>query len=219
MKPSLPDAWRRFDPVLADLADRTIATLEQRGELEQICPRREDIFRVFDMLTPDQVRVAIIGQDPYPNPDHAMGIAFSSRDSQIPDSLRNMYKELVTDTGLQPPLDADLTYWVEQGIMLANSALTLAHDGSTHFKLWKPFTDRWVSSLGRHKKVVWVLWGNHAKKWGPMIRETGDHPIIESFHPGPLAAYRGFYGSRPYTRINAALIEHGGRPINWARAA
>lgn len=214
---SLPYHWQAFDPMLGELAERAISAIADRGELERICPRHADIFKVFEMLRPDRIRCVAIGQDPYPNPADAMGIAFSSRAAKLPASLRNIFHELVDDIGQEPPSSANLTHWVEQGVFLANTALTLAHDGSTHFKIWKAFTDRWIATLARSHPVVWVLWGNHAKKWAPMIQTAGvpAHLIIESTHPGPLSAYKGFFGSKPFSRVNAGLRQLGHPEIQW----
>lgn len=188
------------------------------AETPVILPSGANVFRAFELLPPENVSVVIIGQDPYPNPDDAMGVAFSSPQTKLPSSLRNIYKELASDLDTQPPFTGDLSAWVTQGVLLANTSLTLAANGKTHFKHWEAFTKGWISGLAALRPIVWVLWGNHGKKWRPQIEASNlGHVIIESAHPSPLSAIRcGFFGSKPFSKTNAALESLGLRPINWA---
>jgi uracil-DNA glycosylase len=159
------------------------------AETPVILPSGANVFRAFELLPPENVSVVIIGQDPYPNPDDAMGVAFSSPQTKLPSSLRNIYKEIASDLDTQPPFTGDLSAWVTQGVLLANTSLTLAANGKTHFKHWEAQIE--ASNLG--------------------------HVIIESAHPSPLSAIRcGFFGSKPFSKTNAALESLGLRPINWA---
>lgn len=193
-----------------------IRSLDDVGALDACLPEKTTIFRAFDLVRPEDVRVVIIGQDPFPDPRDAMGLAFSSRAPKLPASLRNIYAEMTSDVGAAPK-NGDLTFLAYQGVLLANAGLTLGADGKTHLPHWQAFTRTWVSSLASQRSVVWILWGKHAQAWGPTIEAAGRRQIIiESVHPSPLSARRGFFGSRPFSRANAGLRELGMPEINWA---
>ena len=151
-----------------------------------------------------------------------MGMAFSCHADKLPASLRNIYKELADDLGITMPVTGDLTPWAMQGCLLANTALTIGTDGISHFDYWQSFTDTWVSALASTRSVVWVLWGNHARRWKKLIMETGkenqkDQIIIESAHPSPLSAHRGFFRSKPFSAINDGLLRLGVKPVRWEK--
>lgn len=201
-------------------AQESLSSLAEDGKLDACLPDVDAIFRAFDLLAPEDCRVVLLGQDPYPSPEDAMGLAFSSPAPKLPASLRNIFKELEADLGISSPQTGDLTHWTRQGVLLANAALTIGADGKSHGPYWLRFTRQWVTALAARHPVVWILWGNQAQNWKPHIlvesNEAGiKHAIIESAHPSPLSAYRGFFGSRPFSRANAALREMGRSEICW----
>lgn len=203
---------------LAAEAQNAISRLAEMGALDAILPSKQDIFRAFDHVSPRACRVAVIGQDPYPDPGDAMGLAFSSRARSLPASLRNIYKELMADLAVAPPPTGDLSSWVEQGVLLANTSLTLGIDGKSHFDIWAGFTQEWVKVLASSRPIVWFLWGKHAQAWKEEIERHGQgipHCVIESAHPSPLSAHRGFFGSKPFSKANVALRSFGIQEINW----
>ena len=176
-------------------------------------PERENLFRAFDIPF-DDVRVLIVGQDPYPTPGHAMGLAFSTS-GPIPRSLANIYKELNDDLGIPTPDHGDLSSWQDQGVMLLNRVLTVApgQPGSHRGIGWEEITEKAITSLAkRDQPLVAILWGADARKTRKFL---GDTPVIESAHPSPLSARRGFFGSQPFSRTNALLQAQGAEPIDW----
>ncbi|MDR0848692.1 MAG: uracil-DNA glycosylase [Propionibacteriaceae bacterium] len=180
-------------------------------------PAGKDVLRAFTRPLRD-VRVLIVGQDPYPTPGHPVGLSFSVGPEvrPLPGSLRNMYQEMAADLGVQPPPNGDLTPWFEQGVLLLNRVLTVqpGKAGSHRGKGWEVITARAIEALvARGGPLVAVLWGRDAQTLIPML---GDVPVIASPHPSPLSAHAGFFGSRPYSRVNAALAQQGAEPIRWA---
>lgn len=213
--------WSAASDGLAAEAQKAISRLAETGALDTTLPAKQDIFRAFDRVPPLACRVAVIGQDPYPGPGDAMGLAFSSRARSLPASLRNIYKELVDDLAVMPPTTGDLSSWVEQGVLLANTSLTLGADGKSHFDIWAGFTQEWVRVLASSHPIVWFLWGKHAQAWKKEIESHGHgipHCVIESAHPSPLSARRGFFGSKPFSKANAALRGLGVQEIKWGGA-
>jgi len=198
----------------------TLRRLDEDGLLENCLPEKTAIFRAFDLVRFEDVRVVVLGQDPYPDPKDAMGLAFSSRAAKLPASLRNIYKEMQDDIGGCPP-NGDLTKLAYQGVLLANTSLTLGKGGESHAVYWHNFTKTWITALALRKPVVWILWGKHAQAWRGIIQEKGRYSgqkqvVIESAHPSPLSARHGFFGSRPFSKANEALVEMGAVPIDWA---
>lgn len=189
--------------------------IEKEYENRIVYPAKESIFKAFDMTPLDQVRVVILGQDPYHQPHQAQGLAFSVEKGQgLPPSLRNIYKELFEDLGITPASHGDLSSWAQQGVFLLNTSLTVvAHQANSHKDLgWDEFTDYVLSILNdRPNPLVFVLWGKQAQAKKSLITHP-HHYMIESAHPSPLSAYRGFFGSRPFSKINAFLGEQG---IDW----
>jgi uracil-DNA glycosylase len=178
---------------------------------ERCTPSWEKIFRAFEYPL-SEVRVVIFGQDPYPEPGIADGLAFSSLPSErIPASLRNIFKELRDDIGTPSPVTPDLTCWSRAGVMLLNRTLTTTvGERNAHLNNgWRLFTDA-AAKLLAEQNVVAILWGNNARELAPLFRYR-----IESAHPSPLSAYRGFFGSRPFSTANRLLQESGREPINW----
>ena len=183
-----------------------------------IYPQPHNVFAALKSVDPEEVRVVILGQDPYHGPGQAHGLAFSvQKGCEIPPSLRNMYKELEDDLGHSPPAHGYLQSWADQGVLLLNTLLTveqskpLAHKG----KGWEAFTDAVISHVSDNSPPsVFMLWGNPARKKKDLI-DTGRHHVIESVHPSPLSATRGFFGSRPFSRANEWLSRQGREPVDW----
>ncbi len=180
-------------------------------------PRGDLILRAF--TTPLQsVRVLIVGQDPYPTPGHAVGLAFSvdRRVRPLPRSLANIYRELEDDVGVRPPPHGDLSAWSDRGVLLLNRSLTVQPGlpGSHRGRGWEEFTDSAIAALvDRGGPLVAILWGRDAQSLRPALRDV---TVIASPHPSPLSAARGFFGSRPFSRANALLVEQGAEPIDWS---
>jgi uracil-DNA glycosylase len=179
-------------------------------------PHGDQIFRAFSRPLAD-VRVLIVGQDPYPTPGHPVGLSFSVAPDvrPLPKSLVNIYRELSTDVGCDLPSNGDLSPWFERGVMLLNRVLTVAPGApaSHRGRGWEPVTEQAIAALVRRGgPIAAVLWGRDAQSLKPML---GDVPWVESVHPSPLSASRGFFGSRPFSRVNALLDKQGGAPVNW----
>lgn len=209
----LPTSWAT--PAVTAAGNTALLAVAPHAEL--LRPSQHLIFRAFELVPPHDVRVVIFGLDPFPTPGHAMGLAFSvpvSTDSPPP-TLNNIYKEFETDLG-RTLRSSDLTSWAEQGVLLANVALTMAGGkAGEHITYWKPFTKAWVSHLQcLDRPCVWILWGNDAKAFKKDI--TGrNQRIIESPHPSRKSARRGFFGSRPFSRANELLLQMDCKPIDW----
>jgi len=190
-----------------------------RGEVAQgrrYLPAGHAVLRAFTQPF-DQVRVLIVGQDPYPTPGHAVGLSFSvAADVRpVPRSLANIFREYADDLGLPLPSGGDLTPWTQQGVLLLNRVLTVqpGMSGSHRGKGWEAVTEQAIRALvDRPLPLVAVLWGNDA---GTLRELLGDVPIIASAHPSPMSAARGFFGSRPFSRVNAELDELGDEPVDW----
>ena len=182
-----------------------------------IFPQAKDMFNALKVTPYEASNVLILGQDPYPNADQAHGLAFSVHPGvKPPPSLVNIFKELATDLG-RKRTEGCLTGWAEQGVLLLNSVLTVRahHPGSHKGKGWETFTDAIIRALdAREEPVVFVLWGKYARDKKALI-DTARHTIIESSHPSPMAANDGFFGSKPFSRVNQALVKNGLQPIDW----
>ncbi|CEQ31087.1 Uracil-DNA glycosylase (UDG) [[Clostridium] sordellii] len=183
-----------------------------------IYPNMYDIFNALKYTSYKDTKVLILGQDPYHGENQAHGLAFSVKPGvKTPPSLLNMYKELNSEYGCFIPNNGFLVPWTEQGVLLLNTALTVrAHEANSHKgKGWEVFTDNIIKLLNeRHDPVIFVLWGNNARSKKKLI-DTQKHYIIESAHPSPLSASRGFFGSKPFSKINEILISLGKAPIDW----
>lgn len=183
-----------------------------------VYPPREKVFNALLETPFEEVRVVILGQDPYHGPHQAQGLSFSVPDSlPAPPSLKNILKELEEDLGLRP--FHDLTSWAEQGVLLLNACLTVpAGQANGHAgQVWEPFTDAVIKVLNqKDTPVVFILWGGYARKKKALVTNP-KHAIIESAHPSPLSAYRGFFGSKPFSKANAYLVSQGQSPIDWLK--
>lgn len=219
----------RIDPewgeVLADEFDKdyfrsltTRVRADYTDPAVTVYPPAASIFAAFDACPFSQVKVVIIGQDPYHGPGQANGLCFSvSPQVAIPPSLVNIFKEVHADTGAPIPADGDLARWARQGVLLLNSSLTVrAHTPKSHSGIgWETFTDAAVHALALQREhLVFLLWGSDAIRKGAFI-DRDRHLVLTSPHPSPLSAYRGFFGNRHFSRANKYLTAHGMTPINW----
>lgn len=214
--------WRDL-PVFAPGAEaaRACAAVDaERAAGHVVAPAPERVFAALSLTPLDAVRAVILGQDPYPTPGHANGLAFSYvGPPPLPRSLVNIYKERAEDLGLPAPGDGDLTRWAQQGVLLLNTALTVREGASkagSHLQLgWGKVTDEIIAAVARMRPhVVFLLWGAPAQTKRPLIDESR-HLVIASAHPSPLSARRGFFGSKPFSRANAWLEEQGEKAIGW----
>ncbi|MCX7978644.1 MAG: uracil-DNA glycosylase [Bdellovibrionaceae bacterium] len=192
--------------------------LAEREKNKVIYPRGSEYFAALDMTPFDKVKVVILGQDPYHGEGQAHGLCFSVPDGvPFPPSLVNIFKELHDDLGVPIPRSGNLSPWAKQGVLLLNSVLTVeAGRAASHAgKGWEEFTDRVIRELAENREgLVFVLWGSYAQKKGAFI-DKSRHLVIESPHPSPLSAHRGFFGSRPFSKINAWLRSRGEKEIDW----
>ena len=184
----------------------------------KIFPPSDDIFNAFHLTPLSQVKVVILGQDPYHNDGQAHGLCFSVKpDVDIPPSLVNIYQELHDDLGCDIPNNGYLTKWAEQGVLMLNTVLTVrAHQANSHRgKGWEEFTDAAIRILNEQDRpIVFILWGSPAQKKAAMLHNP-KHLILKSPHPSPLSAYRGFFGSRPFSQTNEFLERNGLEPVDW----
>ena len=193
-------------------------TVKHEYETRKVFPAPDDIFNAFDFTPLSEVKVVILGQDPYHGPGQAHGLCFSVKpDVEIPPSLVNIYQELHDDLGCYIPNNGYLTKWAKQGVMLLNTVLTVrAHQANSHRGIgWEEFTDAAIKILNEQDRpMVFILWGRPAQAKKSMLNNP-KHLILEAPHPSPLSAYRGFFGSRPFSKTNEFLKEHGVAPIDW----
>jgi uracil-DNA glycosylase len=209
----IPAAWAHL-PFFAQDWPRIAAALT--AETRTILPPESQRFAALDMVPPDAVRVVILGQDPYPTPGHAMGLAFSVHPDvrPLPRSLSNIFKEMQDDLGACP-VNGDLSHWARSGVLLLNTSLSVpAGQAGGHAAVgWQRLAEQVLGEASR-RPCAFVLWGAHAQALATHVR-PGDHLILRSPHPSPLSARRGFFGSRPFSRINDWLAAHGHPPIDW----
>lgn len=220
MKVRIESSWEKilqaeFDqPYFKELTDFV------RGEYasKQVFPPANLIFNAFDQCSFNEVKVVIIGQDPYHGPGQAHGLCFSVPSGiDVPPSLVNIFKEMERDLGIAPAKSGDLTAWARQGVLLLNATLTVeAHKAGSHQnKGWERFTDAVIHSLAEQRtNLVFMLWGSYAQRKGAVISDD-KHLVLKSVHPSPLSAYRGFIGCGHFSMANAYLVQQGIRPVNW----
>ncbi len=202
--------WRELLPSTIPI----LAKLEKEIDFSNSVPSKDLIFRAFE-CDPRDVSVVIFGQDPYPNDEHAMGLAFSVKNDveKLPPSLRNIFSELNDDIGGTPPQKGDLTYLSSQGVMLLNRGLTLDLRSKTSHLLWHQFTDEVAQVLAK-LGAVGVFWGKQAQE---LARFFPENKRIVGVHPSPLSAYRGFFGSKPFSAVNKILLSENKKPIAWTK--
>ena len=200
-----------------DELNNMIKEIDEQRLTKTIYPPKEQVFRVFDLPLKD-IKVVILGQDPYHNPDQACGLSFSVNDGvPLPKSLINIYKELHDDLGIKPAKTGNLESWFNQGVFLLNAVLTVEKNSpASHSKMgWENFTDYIIENISeKNENVVFVLWGTYARSKNKLI-DPSKHKIIESAHPSPLSAYRGFFGSKVFSQINSYLAKNGRGTINF----
>jgi uracil-DNA glycosylase len=220
MNVRIDESWREvlqpeFDKPYFELLTNFV---RQAYRTTQCFPPAGQIFRAFDLCPFEQVRVVIIGQDPYHDVNQAHGLCFSVQDGvRIPPSLENIYKELHRDLGKPIPTSGNLTHWAEQGVLLLNATLTVEahHAGSHQGKGWEELTDAAIQALNdRRSNIVFMLWGSYAQRKGQFI-DRRRHLVLTAVHPSPLSAYRGFIGCGHFSQANTYLQQHGQTPINW----
>ena len=184
----------------------------------QVFPPAEEVFAALHQTPFASVKVVILGQDPYHGPGQAHGLCFSVRRGvAVPPSLRNIFTELHDDLGISPPRHGNLDAWTRQGVLLLNTSLTVrAHQAASHHgRGWERFTDQVIRAVNeKPERVVFILWGAAARKKRSLV-DTSRHVVVESAHPSPLSAHNGFFGSRPFSRTNAALEDAGREPVDW----
>lgn len=224
MTAPLPPSWRAsLEPVLQSPPLRQLGSFLQaeEGAGKAIYPPKGARLAAFELTPLDQVRVVILGQDPYHGPGQAHGLAFSVPDGvKVPPSLANIYKELEGDLGIARASHGNLTHWARQGVLLLNNALTVeaTRAGSHQKRGWEQFTDAAIAAVAaRPEPTVFMLWGAHAQKKASRVPGLveGPHLVLEAPHPSPLSAYSGFFGCRHFSKANAFLEAHGRGTIDW----
>ena len=193
-------------------------TVLQEYRTKEIFPASQDNFKAYDLCPYHKLKVVILGQDPYHNTGQAQGLSFSVKKGMaLPPSLQNIFKELSDDLACPIPRNGDLSPWAEQGVLLLNTVLTVrAHQAFSHRGIgWEEFTDATIEAIEeKEEPVVYILWGSPAQSKRKMIRQK-KRLILTAPHPSPLSAYRGFFGSRPFSKCNAYLEKEGLSPIDW----
>ena len=217
----LPKDWAEaLQPVLQpNYIGRVQEFLDTVYLIDTVYPERQNVFAALKETPLDKVKVVILGQDPYPNPDQAQGLSFSVPATMaLPKSLINIYKELVDDLNVDAPKDGDLRRWAEQGVLLLNTVLTVpAHHAGGHAgEVWEPLTDEIITLVAqRDQATVFILWGKQAQNKKSLIQGE-KNLVLQAPHPSPLSAYRGFFGSKPFSQTNDFLQKNNRLPIKWA---
>ncbi|MBD3629103.1 uracil-DNA glycosylase [Cyclobacterium sp.] len=220
MNVKIENSWKQLleeefsNPYFKEL----VTFVKNAYQINTIYPKGEHIFRAFDLCPVDQVKVIILGQDPYHGPGQAHGLSFSVPEGvSFPPSLLNIFKELKNDLDVPLPSHGNLEKWAKQGVLLLNATLTVeAHKAGSHQqKGWENFTDAVVKKLAQNKAhLVFMLWGAYAQKKAGMISDT-KHLKLHAPHPSPLSAHRGFFGCHHFSKTNNYLVKNGQQPINW----
>ena len=220
MNQLIPDGWQDIlaDETASPSFRQLTAFLKNEWKNEEIFPPVDKIFTALRLVPYSDIKVVILGQDPYHDDNQAHGLAFSVPDGvKLPPSLRNIYKELESDLGILPSANGNLESWAKQGVLLLNTVLTVrAHNPNSHAgRGWEEFTDSILRKISeKSTPVVFLLWGGKAAKKLPLIDQERHH-VIMTAHPSPLSAYRGFFGSKPFSGINAFLEADGISPVDW----
>ena len=215
------DSWHNLlvEETQKDYFVKLLKFVESERQQYQVFPPQEEVFTALEITPLDQIKVVILGQDPYHNTGQAHGLSFSVKKGvKIPASLKNIFQELAKDLNITPPTHGNLTHWASQGVLLLNTVLTVrAHQANSHKnKGWEIFTDHIIEIVNeRRPHVVFVLWGREAQKKIQSI-DLKKHTVIKSPHPSPFSAKYGFFGSRPFSQINSALDRAKQEPIDWS---
>jgi len=217
----LSNSWKRYLQTEFDssyMKELMLFLSQQIQQKKMIYPPSEDCFKALDLVDIKNVKVVILGQDPYHGPGQAHGLSFSVRDGvRFPPSLKNIFKELNSDLGKPIPESGDLTHWAQQGVLLLNSVLTVEEGkaASHQGKGWEQLTDKIIEIVNREcPHVVFILWGAYAQKKAAFV-DRKKHLVLECVHPSPLSSHRGFFGSKPFSKTNTWLKEKGLDEINW----
>ena len=219
-KVNLPQAW--LDILGAEFSRdyfKKLAVFVREEYLKKkIFPQPKEIFRAFELCLPAEIKVVILGQDPYHGVGQANGLCFAVRENvSLPPSLKNIFKEIESDLGIKPLANGDLSRWAKQGVLLLNSTLTVEarEPGSHQGRGWEEFTDVVIRKVAELRPgLVFILWGNYAKKKGSFIDRT-KHLVLEAQHPSPFSAHQGFFGCRHFSQTNKYLRSHGQTEIDW----
>jgi len=212
--------WKELltDVLSSDSAQELTTFISREREQFAVYPPDDQVFAALSYFSPTDTSVVILGQDPYHEHGQAHGLSFSVQPNiAIPQSLRNIFAERENDIGLKPPVHGTLTQWAQQGVLLLNTSLTVREGvaGSHAKKGWEAITDQIIRIVNDNtERCVFILWGAHAQAKKKLITQ-GHHAVLEAPHPSPLSAYRGFFGSSPFSRTNALLQEAGRAPIDW----
>lgn len=213
--------WQSFleEELTKPYFENLLKTISDERNMAPVYPESSLVFNAFKLFTVANLKVVILGQDPYHGAGQANGLAFSvNPEIKIPPSLNNIFKELEVDVGLKKTASGDLTKWAQQGVLLLNTILTVRHKtpGSHKNFGWELFTDAVIKKISVHKAhVVFILWGSFAQSKMPLI-DASKHTILKASHPSPFSAHRGFLGSKPFTTTNVALKAHNQIPIDWS---
>ena len=220
VNPSIPESWKKV--LHAEFTKEYFVNLKQflldEKSKYTIYPKNRDIFHAYNSMEFHDVKVVILGQDPYHGVGQAHGLSFSVQEGVAnPPSLKNIFKELVDDMGCAYPTSGNLSQWAKQGVFLLNTVLTVrSGEANSHRDQgWEDFTDATIRAISENlKNVVFILWGRPAQMKEKLI-DTSKHFILKAPHPSPLSSYRGFFGSKPFSKTNEYLLEHGKTPIDW----
>ena len=214
---------KTWDEILAeemqkDYYQQLQAFVQKRRAEVRVFPEEKNVFNALELTPFESVKVVILGQDPYHGFGQAHGLSFSvQKGTPLPPSLKNIYKELQEDIGGELPTEGDLSHWAKQGVLLLNTVLTVEEGNANSHKGmgWERLTNRLIESLnGLKLPVIFILWGKPAQDKEKLITNP-NHVILKAPHPSPLSAYRGFFGSKPFSRVNDILIQQGQTPIRW----
>jgi uracil-DNA glycosylase len=220
INPQIEESWKKelSSEFNSDYFQKLKDFLIEEKTKYEIFPPKEAIFRAYNLCSFDNTKLVIIGQDPYHNPLQANGLCFSVNEGiKFPPSLMNITKELIQDVGIKQPKNGDLSNWAKQGVLLINATLTVRKKqaGSHQNQGWESFTDASIKIISEKKEnVVFLLWGSYARSKKKLIDES-KHFILESVHPSPLSAYRGFFGCKHFSKANEYLISKNKSPIDW----
>ena len=220
VNPKIDDSWS--DVLASEFSKEYFSSLKlfliEEQKYHKIFPANKNIFRAYNSTKFDDVKVVIIGQDPYHGVNQAHGLSFSVEDGEkFPPSLVNIFKELSADIGCSTPSSGNLSNWAEQGVFLINTVLTVRADSaaSHRAKGWEYFTDATIEAISKNREnIVFILWGKPAQMKERIIEST-KHLILKAPHPSPLSSYRGFFGSKPFSKTNEYLLAHSKKSINW----
>ena len=206
------------DEMQKDYYQQLQAFVQKRRAEVRVFPKEKNVFNALELTPFESVKVVILGQDPYHGFGQAHGLSFSvQKGTPLPPSLKNIYKELQEDIGGELPIEGDLTHWTKQGVLLLNTVLTVEEGNANSHKGmgWEILTNRLIESLNElNHPVIFILWGKPAQDKEKLITNP-NHVILKAPHPSPLSAYRGFFGSKPFSRVNDILMQQGQSPIRW----